>query len=123
MLAIVDGALVALLAMGFLALRSVRPPVVRDVRDAFQVLDHTLERFVPDLPAGFTWGEALERLKGYGIKVDWPKLESSIEEYEAFRYGGRPMPQGVGDDVVQLSTQIRRNIVGYRDKGKSTRTN
>ncbi len=123
MLAIVDGALVALMAMGFLALRSVRPPVVRDVRDAFQVLDRTLGRFVPDLPAGFTWGEALERLKGYGIKVDWPKLESSIEEYEAFRYGGRPMPGGVGDDVVQLSTQIRRNIVGYRNKGKGTGTN
>ncbi len=108
--------------MGFLALRSVRPPIVRDMRDAFQVLDRTIVRFVSELPPGFTWGEALERLKGYGIEADWSKLESSLVAYEAFRYGGRDMPPGQGEEVVHLSTQIRRSIVGYRNKGEGPRT-
>ncbi len=122
LIALVDAAVFAFLAMGFLALRSVRPPIVRDMRDAFQVLDRTIVRFVPELPPGFTWGEALERLKGYGIEADWPELESSVAAYEAFRYGGRGIPPGKGDEVVRLSTQIRRSIVGYRSKGESTRT-
>ena len=115
-----DAIAAVVLAMGLLALRKVRPPVVNDVRDAFQILNRTIERFVPDLPVGFTWGEALERLKGSGIEADWPRMESSLAEYEAFRYGGGGMPSGKGDEAVRVSTQIRRRIVGYRNKGKST---
>lgn len=108
------------LALGLVALRSVRPPVVKDVRDAFQVLDRTIEKFVPDLPAGFTWGEAIERLKGYGVETDWPRMESTLAGYEAFRYGGKELPPGTGEEAMVLSTRIRRRIVGYRNKGKST---
>lgn len=112
--------MLASLTFGFFLMRRLRPPVVRDVREAYQVLDRTIERFVPDLPPGFTWGDALERLKGYEIKVDWRRMESSLAEYEAFRYGGQDMPPGGGEEAVSLSTQIRRRIVGYRNKGKST---
>ena len=100
--------------MGLLALRRARPPIIKDLRDAFQILDRTIERFVPDLPVGFTWGEAMERLKGSGIEADWPKMESSLAEYEAFRYGGRQVPSGRGEEAVRVSTQIRRGIVGRR---------
>ena len=113
-----DGAAAAALLVGLFALRSVRPPVIKDVGEAFQILDRTIERFVPDLPVGFTWGEALERLKGYGVEVDWPRMESTLAGYEAFRYGGREMPQGIGEEAVLLSTQIRRKIVGRWNKAK-----
>ena len=121
LLIILDVALLALLAAGVVALRRIRPPVVHDVRTAFQVLDNSIERFVPDMPAGYTWGEAVERLKGAGVKVDWERFESTLDEYEAFRYGGHKMPSGSGDEAVTLSMKIRGRIVGYRNKRKGTR--
>ncbi len=72
------------------------------------------------MPEGFTWGEAMERLKGAGVKVDWPKMESSLAEYEAYRYGARALPESGKDEVVRLSMKLRRRIVGYRDKRKGT---
>ncbi len=112
LLVLLDVAIFAVLAAGLFALRRVRPPVVNDVRDAFQVLDRTIVRFASDFPPGFTWGEALERLKAKGIQADWPKLESSLADYEAFRYGGRDLPPGKGDDVIELSKQVRGGLIG-----------
>ena len=115
-----DGAAAVALLVGLLALRSVRPPVIKDVGEAFQILDRTIERFVPGLPIGFTWGEAMERLKGYGVEVDWPKMETTLAGYEAFRYGGREMPQGTGQEAILLSPQIRRKLIGRWSKAKGT---
>ena len=109
----------AFLAIAIIATRRIRPPSVQDLSGAFQDLDRSITKFVPDMPAGYTWGEAVERLKGAGVKVDWSKMESSLAEYEAFRYGGRDVPKGGEDEVVRLSMKIRRRIVGYRNKGKS----
>jgi hypothetical protein len=111
----------AFLVVGIFAMRKLRPPIVQDVPAAFQVLDRSIQRFVPDMPPGYTWGEAVERLKGSGVKIDWGKMESSLAEYEAFRYGGRTMPKDGEDEVVRLSMKIRGRIVGYRGKGKGTR--
>ncbi|HYA56460.1 MAG TPA: hypothetical protein VED22_06650 [Nitrososphaerales archaeon] len=86
--------------------------------EAFQVLDRSIEKFVPNLPAGFTWGEAVERLKQSGVKLNWGRFETSLNEYEAFRYGGHQMSNGVEPEVVRLATTLRRNVVGYRNKGK-----
>lgn len=109
------------MAAGILALRGMRPPEIHDAWSAFQILDHSIERFVPDMPAGYTWAEAVERLKGSGVKLDWGKFESSLAEYEAYRYGGHTMPTGGGDEAVILSMKIRGRIIGYRNKGKGTR--
>lgn len=109
------------MAAAMVALRRIRPPLVRDIQGAYQELDRSIARFVPDIPAGFTWDEAFERLKGAGVKVDWPKMESSLAAYEAFRYGGGEMPKGGEDEVVRLSMKIRRRIVGYRNKREGTR--
>jgi hypothetical protein len=119
---IVDFLLGAFLVAGYLAMRRLRPPVVHDVPAAFQVLDRSIQRFVPDMPTGYTWREAVERLKGSGVKIDWAKMESSLAEYEAFRYGVRPIPKGGEDEVVRLSMKIRGRISGYGSKGKSTRS-
>jgi len=115
-----DIAIFALLGAAVILQRRIRPPDVRDVQGAFRHLDRSIEKFVPDLPAGFTWGEAIQSLKESGVKVDWSRMEASLAEYEAYRYGGREMPKGGEDEVVKLSTKIRRRIVGYRNKGKST---
>ena len=101
-------------------MRRIRPPAVRDMQGAFLDLDHSITRFVPDLPTGFTWGEAMERLKTAGVNVDWPKMDSSLERYEAYRYGGKELPQGGEEEVIRLSMKIRRRIVGYRNKRKNT---
>jgi len=115
-----DAAVFALLGGAMVAMRRIRPPVVSDIQGAFQDLDRSITKFVPDLPSGYTWGEAMERLKKSGVKVDWPKMESSLASYEAYRYGGKEMPHGGEDEVVRLSMRIRRRMVGYRNKRKST---
>ena len=117
MLALLDVAVFALLGGAVIALRRIRTPVVRDVQEAFQDLGRSIEKFVPDLPPGFTWGEAVQRLKASGVSADWPKMESSLAGYEAFRYGGREMPKEGEDEVLKLSMKIRRRIIGYRNKG------
>ena len=114
----VDLALAAASILGFTALRRARPPAVSSPMEAFQVLGMSIEKFVPNLPVGFTWGEAVERLKRSGVKLDWGKFETSLNEYEAFRYGGHQMPDEVEPEVIRLATTLRRNVVGYRNKGK-----
>ena len=118
---LLDCAVLALIGGAILALRRIRPPKPMDAQGAFQDLDSAITRFVPNMPPGFTWGEAVERLKGAGVDIDWSKMESSLSEYEAFRYGGREMPKGDEDVVVRLSMKIRRKVVGYRSKRESTR--
>jgi hypothetical protein len=72
------------------------------------------------MPPGFTWAEAVQKLKESGIRADWARIEMSLADYEAFRYGGRMMSTGGEDEVVRLSMKLRRSIVGNRVKGKGT---
>jgi hypothetical protein len=117
---VVDVAVFAFVGLALFELRRIRPPAVPNIQAAFQDLDHSIERFVPDIPKGYTWEEAVERLKGAGVDVDWKKMEGSLSDYEAFRYGQKPMPGAGKDEVVRLSMKIRRRVVGYRNKRKST---
>jgi hypothetical protein len=120
LLFVVDLVIGAFLAVGVVCLKRVRPPAIHDIQGAFQVLDRSIERFVPDMPPGFTWTEAVQRLKESGVKADWARIESSLAAYEAFRYGGRMLSTGGEDEVVRLSMRLRRSIVGNRAKGKGT---
>lgn len=106
----------ALLGVGLVTLRRIRPPIFHDVQGAFHDLDTSITKFMPDIPPGFSWREAMEQLKGAGMKADWSRMESSLAEYEAFRYGESEMPEGGKEDVAKLSMEIRRRIVGYRNK-------
>ena len=119
LLLVADLAIAAAAILGFTALRRARPPAMSNPLEAFQVLDRSIEKFVPNLPVGFTWGEAVDRLKQSGVKLDWRRFETSLDEYEAFRYGGHLMPNGVEPEVVRLATTLRRKVVGYHNKGKS----
>src|SRR6202161_4719210 len=58
--------------------------------EAFNGLELALKSAVPDLPAGFTWEEALTRLKSSGVKTE--AMEDALKSYEAYRYGGAPLP-------------------------------
>jgi hypothetical protein len=119
---IADCAGITVLVAGILASRRVRPPSVPDMQAAFNVLGRSIEKYVEDMPAGFTWGEAFERFKDTGMKADWEKMERSLEEYEGFRYGGMKQPIEGKDEVVRLALRLRRSSLGKRTKGKGTGT-
>jgi len=56
LLLVVDLALAAASIVGFTALSRARPPAMSNPLEAFQVLDRSIEKFVPNLPLGFTGG-------------------------------------------------------------------
>jgi hypothetical protein len=78
--------------------------------EAFNGLELALKNAVPDLPAGFTWEEAVDRLKASGV---WTvEMEDALKGYEAYRYGGAPLPDIDFRAVVEVA-----NLIG---KGAAT---
>lgn len=63
-------------------------PVCSNLDDAFGMLETCLIRCFPELPVGFTWNEALLKLKAIGIDADWDIIESVFNRYQAHRFGG-----------------------------------
>jgi len=72
--------------------------------DAFGGLELALKQAVPDLPAGFTWQEAVARLRSSGVKTEG--MEQALKGYEEFRYGGSPLPNLDFREVVKLANTI-----------------
>ena len=118
-LAIADVALLASAAFGYLQMRRSKPAASLDVKAAYGVLDRTIARYMPDLDQGYTWQEALERLKWAGVKADWDVMKRRLSEYEAYRYGGKEAPTTGQEDVISLAAKLRRGVVGKRTKAKS----
>jgi hypothetical protein len=78
-------------SLAFLALRSRRRKFApSSLSEAFSDLELALEEAVPDLPSGFTWEEAVARLKSSGLRTE--AVEGALKGYEAYRYGGAPLP-------------------------------
>jgi len=108
---LVLGALLALnlvlySSLAFLALRLRRRKFSpSSLTEAFGDLELALKEAVPDLPSGFTWEEAVARLRSSGVRTDG--MEGALEGYEAYRYGGSPLPdldyRGVADVANALS--------------------
>lgn len=120
-LAVGDAGIFVVALSGYLLLRRLRPAGVLDMRGAFQVLDRSITKYVPELSAGFTWREAFKRLEEDGVKVDWNQMRKRLDEYEAYRYGGREAPRGGQADVVKLAQKLRGSVVG-RTKTKGARS-
>lgn len=110
--ALADAAVLAAAGAGFLMLRGLRPPTAPDIPSAFAALEESLGRYAPGIPVGYSWGEAFKWLKDRGVKADWKEMEKRLEEYEGFRYGGRPLPEGGKDDVLALCARVRRSMIG-----------
>ena len=102
-----DGAVYAILMLGIVASRRVSLPRVDDPNVAFGLLEKSVMRAYPDLKDGFTWREALARIKGIDARIDWPNVMATLAEYEAYKYGNGDRPAGSLSEVVRLALKIR----------------
>jgi hypothetical protein len=116
---IVLGALLALnialyVPLVFSALRQRRHRVVAsNLVDAFNGLELALMQALPDLPAGFTWEEAISRLRSSGVRTEG--MEGALRGYEGYRYGGLPLPDLDFREVVRVA-----NTLGGITSGRAT---
>lgn len=78
----------ALLFINFIKNRPPKLTYNPTLEEAFAILEEALEQSLIDLPEGYTWSEALVKLKSRELDVDWRKIESIVRKYEEFRYGG-----------------------------------
>ena len=83
-----------------------------NLAEAFKGLEAALKQAVPDLPDGFTWGDAVARLRSAGIQTSG--MENALKGYEEYRYGGTPLPNVDFQRVVMIA-----NILGGINTGKS----
>lgn len=75
-----------------------------NLADAFGGLEAALKEAVPDLPAGFTWEEAVSRLKSSGVKTEG--MEEALRRYEEYRYGGLPLPELDFREVLRVANLL-----------------
>jgi hypothetical protein len=92
---------------GYLRARQIafRP---KDPAKAFGLLERSLKKAFPDLPVGFTWREALERLEETGLRVEWSEVTKALRQYEGWRYGAMVKPEEVNPEVVRLAKELSR---------------
>jgi len=87
------------------ALRRRRQKVnATNLADAFAGLEQALKEAVPGLPAGFTWEEAIARLRSSGVQTKG--MEDILKRYEEYRYGGSPLPDLDFHEVVNLANRL-----------------
>lgn len=116
---IILGALLALnvalyIPLVLAALRRRRRKVnASNLADAFNGLELALKDAVPDLPAGFTWEEAVARLRSSGVRTEG--MEGALRSYEEYRYGGSPLPDFDFREVVKVA-----NMLGGIRSGRAT---
>jgi hypothetical protein len=82
-----------------------------NLADAFHGLELALKQAVPGLPAGFTWEEAVARLRSSGVST--AGVEGALRGYEEYRYGGLPLPDLDFREVVKVA-----NSLGGAKKGR-----
>jgi hypothetical protein len=92
--------------------RRMRRVSAKNLAEAFKGLEMALKQAVPDLPAGFTWGDAVARLRSAGVQTSG--MENALKGYEDYRYGGTPLPDLDFHEVVKVA-----NMLGGANKGRS----
>jgi hypothetical protein len=97
------------LATGVMQARRQRNSGEADAAGAFPLLAVSLREAFPELTLGFTWREGISLAKGLGLNLRWDEIDRALEEWEAYRYGGRPAPEGPQPEVVRLAEALRRN--------------
>jgi len=85
---VLDAAIYLFLLIGYLKTREPSIPEAMSITEAFQILERSLRRSFVDLPDGFTWNEAINRMKLLELDIDWRMVERVLKQYEAYRYGG-----------------------------------
>ena len=103
---VADAAIYAALAVGLLRLRMLRIVDPSNPTAVYGRLERALNGVYPDAKAD-TLKELLERAKKTYPEQDWGVLEKEFEEYEAYRYGGRPKPKSA-EATLRFAKSIRR---------------
>jgi hypothetical protein len=88
-----------------------------NLAEAFKGLEVALKQAVPDLPEGFTWGDAVARLRSAGIQTNG--MEDALKGYEEYRYGGTPLPNVDFHEVVIVANFLEGMNAGKKS-GNST---
>ncbi|HEV2389224.1 MAG TPA: hypothetical protein VGS04_00720 [Nitrososphaerales archaeon] len=92
-------------SLAFAALRLRRRKFsASSLSEAFKDLELALKEAVPDLPSGFTWEEAIARLRSSGVRTE--PMEGALKSYEAYRFGGAPLPDVDYREVVKVANMI-----------------
>ncbi len=100
-----NAALYALLILGIFK-RGGSGVEVSSVTEAFLLLEAALKKRFPDMPAGFTWREAMGRIREMNPQLDWKRLESVLKGYEAYRYGGFELSYTDPREVLRLASVL-----------------
>jgi Domain of unknown function (DUF4129) len=93
-----------------------RKVTASNLADAFNGLELALKEAVPDLPAGFTWEEAVARLRASGVRTE--EMEGALRSYEEYRYGGLPLPDLDFREVVKVANMIGGITTGRANVGR-----
>ncbi len=110
-----DGLVYAILMLGIVVSRRMLLPRVDDPDVAFGLLEKSVIRAYPDLKDGFTWREALARIRGADARIDWPNVMATLADYEAYKYGNGNKPAGSFSEIVRLASKIRmKSGIGRR---------
>lgn len=81
------------------------------LEQAFAILEASLKRSYPELPAGFTWREALSKIQSSSTRtrdLDWDEIRDTFNRYEAFRYGGMNYENPDLRSVIRLLRRLER---------------
>lgn len=89
-----------------LRIRRFSRPEVSNTVEAFQLLELALKKRFPELPEGFTWGDAMSRLNQLNLDIDWNRLEIALDDYESYRYGGSQPRQTDPREVLRLASLL-----------------
>ena len=73
----------------------------------FGQLESAMVKRFPDMPVGFTMREGLQRAKSAEPDLGWDQIEASLDGYEAFRYGGGPLPPADQPELAKLVHRLR----------------
>jgi hypothetical protein len=80
----------------------------RDSERAFSQLERSLGKAFPELPSGYTWREALQKVEGLDLDVDWTEVAKALKQYEDWKYGSMVKPDEVNPEVVRLARELSR---------------
>lgn len=73
----------------------------------FTQLEAAMVKRFPDMPVGFTMREGLQRARSVEPDLGWDQIEKSLDGYEAFRYGGGPLPPVEQPELAKLVRRLR----------------
>ncbi|MGI0079554.1 MAG: hypothetical protein ACRECH_08015 [Nitrososphaerales archaeon] len=101
-------ALYVALIVGYVARRQQRILHITNLREAFNFLEKRLKRAFPDLREGFTWNEAITKVRPLYSKADWVELDGVLRKYQAYRYAGEDPGDVRIDSIVKLAMALPR---------------